>query len=170
MSWALIYSGSVLCTRHSSRLREISDQAGGFRLVAWLSCSFEKLFGPNQRSYPCSHEATKVKVCVSMGIAYIKLQRSRCQELSTAPPTANKRLSAAILYLPASTSKSLLPLPVFLYILQSISFSYTKNMSGYYKFRCKNFYTHNCGNWVWMNNSACAECVVSNTTLKPFTL
>lgn len=32
--------------------------------------------------------------------------------------------------------------------------------SGYYRFRCKNFYTHNCENWVWVNNSPCAECVM----------
>ncbi|KAF8539365.1 hypothetical protein BDD12DRAFT_737315 [Trichophaea hybrida] len=32
---------------------------------------------------------------------------------------------------------------------------------GYYRFRCKNFFTHNCGNWVWVNNSACAECCVN---------
>ncbi|KAK6521818.1 hypothetical protein TWF506_002022 [Arthrobotrys conoides] len=33
--------------------------------------------------------------------------------------------------------------------------------SGYYKYRCKNFYSHNCGNWVWVNNTACAECVAA---------
>ncbi|KAL7276624.1 hypothetical protein RUND412_000390 [Rhizina undulata] len=32
---------------------------------------------------------------------------------------------------------------------------------GYYKFRCKNFFTYNCGNWVWVNHSACAECVAA---------
>ncbi|KAF8418081.1 hypothetical protein EV426DRAFT_720847 [Tirmania nivea] len=30
---------------------------------------------------------------------------------------------------------------------------------GFYKFRCKNFYTHDCENWVWVNNSPCAACV-----------
>lgn len=38
---------------------------------------------------------------------------------------------------------------------------------GYYKFRCKNFYTYNCGNWVWMNNLACPECVVSTILPQP---
>ncbi|KAF3936269.1 hypothetical protein ABW19_dt0206601 [Dactylella cylindrospora] len=33
--------------------------------------------------------------------------------------------------------------------------------SGYYKYRCKNFYSHNCGNWVWVNNTACPECVAA---------
>ncbi|KAF8453443.1 hypothetical protein BGX38DRAFT_1090628 [Terfezia claveryi] len=39
--------------------------------------------------------------------------------------------------------------------------------SGYYRFRCKNFYTHNCENWVWVNNSPCAECVVSVILFQP---
>ncbi|KAF8474615.1 hypothetical protein BDZ91DRAFT_758771 [Kalaharituber pfeilii] len=30
---------------------------------------------------------------------------------------------------------------------------------GFYKYRCKYFYTHDCPNWVWVNNSACAKCV-----------
>ncbi|KAI0181704.1 hypothetical protein GGR52DRAFT_567922 [Hypoxylon sp. FL1284] len=29
---------------------------------------------------------------------------------------------------------------------------------GFYRYRCKNFYTHNCPNWVYVNNSACANC------------
>ncbi|KAI2610675.1 uncharacterized protein GGS25DRAFT_518972 [Hypoxylon fragiforme] len=29
---------------------------------------------------------------------------------------------------------------------------------GYYKYRCKYFYTHNCPNWVYVNNSPCANC------------
>jgi len=33
--------------------------------------------------------------------------------------------------------------------------------SGYFRYRCRNFYTHNCDNWVWVRNTACAECVVS---------
>ncbi|KAI5849185.1 hypothetical protein BZA05DRAFT_402483 [Tricharina praecox] len=33
--------------------------------------------------------------------------------------------------------------------------------SGYFRYRCKNFYTHNCDNWVWVNNTACAECVAA---------
>ncbi|KAL2116070.1 hypothetical protein VTJ04DRAFT_10325 [Mycothermus thermophilus] len=29
---------------------------------------------------------------------------------------------------------------------------------GFYKYRCKNFYTHNCTNWVYCNGHACADC------------
>ncbi|KAF3070914.1 hypothetical protein GL218_00417 [Daldinia childiae] len=29
---------------------------------------------------------------------------------------------------------------------------------GFYKYRCKYFYTHNCPNWVYVNNSPCANC------------
>lgn len=41
------------------------------------------------------------------------------------------------------------------------------NMSGsggFYKYRCKYFYTHNCQNWVWVNKAACASCLVRATT------
>ncbi|KAK3933498.1 hypothetical protein QBC46DRAFT_434149 [Diplogelasinospora grovesii] len=47
---------------------------------------------------------------------------------------------------------------------------------GFYKYRCKYFYTHNCPNWVWVNNSPCASCLaegrdaddnVSNSTAAP---
>ncbi|KAJ9149819.1 hypothetical protein NKR23_g4030 [Pleurostoma richardsiae] len=30
---------------------------------------------------------------------------------------------------------------------------------GFYKYRCKYFYTHNCPEWVWVNNSACPACL-----------
>ncbi|OAA46329.1 hypothetical protein NOR_03082 [Metarhizium rileyi] len=30
---------------------------------------------------------------------------------------------------------------------------------GFYKYRCKYFYTHNCQNWVWINNAPCATCM-----------
>lgn len=30
---------------------------------------------------------------------------------------------------------------------------------GFYKYRCKYFYTHNCPNWVWVNNASCASCL-----------
>lgn len=30
---------------------------------------------------------------------------------------------------------------------------------GFYKYRCKYFYTHNCTNWVYVNNSPCANCL-----------
>ncbi|CAG8973371.1 hypothetical protein HYALB_00000134 [Hymenoscyphus albidus] len=30
---------------------------------------------------------------------------------------------------------------------------------GYYKYRCKYFYTHNCPHWVWVNNAPCAHCL-----------
>ncbi|KAG0641449.1 hypothetical protein HOY80DRAFT_1135259 [Tuber brumale] len=33
--------------------------------------------------------------------------------------------------------------------------------SGFYKFRCKYWLTYNCRQWVWVNNSACAECVAA---------
>ncbi|OTB04056.1 hypothetical protein M426DRAFT_166478 [Hypoxylon sp. CI-4A] len=29
---------------------------------------------------------------------------------------------------------------------------------GFYKYRCKYFFTHNCPNWVYVNNSPCANC------------
>lgn len=32
---------------------------------------------------------------------------------------------------------------------------------GFYKYRCKYFYTHNCTNWVYVNNAPCANCLVS---------
>lgn len=32
---------------------------------------------------------------------------------------------------------------------------------GYHQFRCKYFLTHNCNNWVWVANTACASCMVS---------
>lgn len=31
---------------------------------------------------------------------------------------------------------------------------------GFYKYRCKYFYTHNCTNWVYVNNAPCANCLV----------
>jgi hypothetical protein len=30
---------------------------------------------------------------------------------------------------------------------------------GFYKYRCKYFYTYNCQSWVWVNNSPCATCL-----------
>lgn len=30
---------------------------------------------------------------------------------------------------------------------------------GFYKYRCKYFYSHNCQNWVWVNGSTCASCL-----------
>lgn len=30
---------------------------------------------------------------------------------------------------------------------------------GFYKYRCKYFYSHNCQNWVWVNGSPCASCL-----------
>ncbi len=32
---------------------------------------------------------------------------------------------------------------------------------GFYKYRCKYFYTYNCPNWVWINGVACPACLVS---------
>jgi hypothetical protein len=32
---------------------------------------------------------------------------------------------------------------------------------GFYKYRCKHFYTYNCPNWVYCNGHACAMCLVS---------
>ncbi|RYP57208.1 hypothetical protein DL770_010718 [Monosporascus sp. CRB-9-2] len=29
---------------------------------------------------------------------------------------------------------------------------------GFYKYRCKYFYTHNCNNWVYINHTPCANC------------
>ncbi|KAG5977128.1 hypothetical protein E4U55_007036 [Claviceps digitariae] len=36
---------------------------------------------------------------------------------------------------------------------------------GFYKYRCKYFYTHNCQNWVWVHNAPCATCLVSRAKL-----
>ncbi|KAK3315221.1 hypothetical protein B0H66DRAFT_337137 [Apodospora peruviana] len=30
---------------------------------------------------------------------------------------------------------------------------------GFYKYRCKHFYTYNCNNWVYVNGAACASCL-----------
>lgn len=30
---------------------------------------------------------------------------------------------------------------------------------GFYTYRCKYFYTHNCTNWVYTNNSPCTSCL-----------
>lgn len=35
---------------------------------------------------------------------------------------------------------------------------------GFYKYRCKYFYTHNCSNWVYVSNAPCATCLVSRST------
>jgi len=32
---------------------------------------------------------------------------------------------------------------------------------GFYRYHCKYFYTHNCPHWVWVNNTPCANCSVS---------
>lgn len=32
---------------------------------------------------------------------------------------------------------------------------------GYFKYRCKYWLTYNCPNWVWFNNTPCANCLVS---------
>ncbi|KAI1492432.1 hypothetical protein F5X96DRAFT_387567 [Biscogniauxia mediterranea] len=29
---------------------------------------------------------------------------------------------------------------------------------GFFRYRCKYFYTHNCPNWVYVNNTPCANC------------
>ncbi len=31
---------------------------------------------------------------------------------------------------------------------------------GYYKYRCKNWLTYNCEEWVWVNGTACTNCLV----------
>ncbi|XXH01473.1 hypothetical protein Hte_007833 [Hypoxylon texense] len=36
---------------------------------------------------------------------------------------------------------------------------------GFYKYRCKYFYTHNCPNWVYENYSSCASCYVPTGTV-----
>lgn len=37
---------------------------------------------------------------------------------------------------------------------------------GFYKYRCKYFYTYNCSNWVYVSNAPCANCLVSLPTVK----
>ena len=34
---------------------------------------------------------------------------------------------------------------------------------GFYKYRCKYFYSHNCKNWVWVHDTPCSTCLVSHT-------
>ncbi len=41
---------------------------------------------------------------------------------------------------------------------------------GFYKYRCKNFYTYNCTNWVYSNGHACADCLVCPSFLSPISL
>ncbi|KAI0441057.1 hypothetical protein F4803DRAFT_438391 [Xylaria telfairii] len=38
---------------------------------------------------------------------------------------------------------------------------------GFYKFRCKYFYTHECPNWVYVNNTACASCSAQGRDAEP---
>ncbi|KAI0967967.1 hypothetical protein F4678DRAFT_229742 [Xylaria arbuscula] len=38
---------------------------------------------------------------------------------------------------------------------------------GFYKYRCKYFYTHECPNWVYVNNTACAECSAQGRDADP---
>ncbi|KAI0450390.1 hypothetical protein F5B21DRAFT_491086 [Xylaria acuta] len=38
---------------------------------------------------------------------------------------------------------------------------------GFYKFRCKYFYTHECPNWVYVNNTACASCSAQGRDIEP---
>ena len=34
---------------------------------------------------------------------------------------------------------------------------------GFYKYRCKNWLTYDCTEWVWVNGTACVNCLVSAT-------
>ncbi|KAI1826828.1 hypothetical protein F4861DRAFT_536592 [Xylaria intraflava] len=38
---------------------------------------------------------------------------------------------------------------------------------GYYRYRCKYFLTHNCPNWVYVNNTACATCSSQGRDVEP---
>ncbi|KAI0432689.1 hypothetical protein F5Y09DRAFT_301138 [Xylaria sp. FL1042] len=38
---------------------------------------------------------------------------------------------------------------------------------GFYKYRCKYFYTHECPNWVYVNNTACGECSAQGRDAEP---
>ncbi|KAI1327650.1 hypothetical protein F5Y16DRAFT_189841 [Xylariaceae sp. FL0255] len=38
---------------------------------------------------------------------------------------------------------------------------------GFYKYRCKYFYTHDCPNWVYVNNTACATCSSNGRDAEP---
>ncbi|KAI1364815.1 hypothetical protein F5Y08DRAFT_200056 [Xylaria arbuscula] len=38
---------------------------------------------------------------------------------------------------------------------------------GFYKYRCKYFFTHECPNWVYVNNTACAECSAQGREAEP---
>ncbi|RDL37317.1 Uncharacterized protein BP5553_04750 [Venustampulla echinocandica] len=37
---------------------------------------------------------------------------------------------------------------------------------GYYKYRCKYFFTHNCPHWVWVHNAPCAHCLADGRDLE----
>ncbi|KAI1110966.1 hypothetical protein F5Y14DRAFT_454493 [Nemania sp. NC0429] len=38
---------------------------------------------------------------------------------------------------------------------------------GYYRFRCKYFLSHECPNWVYINNAVCAECSAKGRDAEP---
>ncbi|KAI0412897.1 hypothetical protein F5X98DRAFT_353611 [Xylaria grammica] len=38
---------------------------------------------------------------------------------------------------------------------------------GFYKYRCKYFFTHECPNWVYVNNTACASCSAQGRDVEP---
>ncbi|KAI0401520.1 hypothetical protein F4802DRAFT_580032 [Xylaria palmicola] len=38
---------------------------------------------------------------------------------------------------------------------------------GFYKYRCKYFYTHECPNWVYVNGTACTACSAQGRDLEP---
>ncbi|KAJ8133251.1 hypothetical protein O1611_g376 [Lasiodiplodia mahajangana] len=40
---------------------------------------------------------------------------------------------------------------------------------GFYKFRCKYFFTHECPNWIYVNGTACAQCVSRGRDADPET-
>jgi hypothetical protein len=44
---------------------------------------------------------------------------------------------------------------------QYLAYFTMSGSGGFYKYRCKYFYTHNCDNWVYANGHACAMCLVS---------
>lgn len=37
---------------------------------------------------------------------------------------------------------------------------------GFYKYRCKYFYTYNCTNWVYVSQAPCANCLVSSVAVE----
>lgn len=52
---------------------------------------------------------------------------------------------------------------IYLALKHSASPKTMSSPGGFYKYRCKYFYSHNCKNWVWVHDTPCSTCLVSHT-------